>query len=607
MQFHWEKTIDNAKKTWERFPFVMLSATIAYVLSIFLAELALENTSNFSKKEVLITNYGYGIYLATLGIGLLFSFTLFGERNQWTNSKKMLVNVGIILFLIVLFFLFPTKMSLILAVQFFLWGLSTHLLAAFLPYFNKNENFGFWSYNQLILGRFILSAVFSGILYTGISLALVAIQVLFQADISPKIYIHVGLMCIYLHTWFFLAGSPFNFDELNEKINYPEFLGVLTRYVLLPLVSLYILILYAYAFRILMVMELPKGWVVYLILALSISGIFALLMIYPLQQQENEGWINIFTRIFYIALLPLLVLLFISIGVRVAQYGITENRYYVIALGLWLLGMCVHYVAFRRYQHIKIIPFSLFLIFSLSSFGPWSAFSVAEYSQSSRLYFFLQKNKMLNSKGKIIPSNDEISSKDSQEIINIIDFFENRDKLEYINNNLEKPIKLSKNSNTYEKQNNVLAYLNLKDKQNYFNQSANNLFENKQIISIDEEQKFFEVKGYDYFSEIMLYETQKITENFIDELDTKVTYNSEGELVLKINKKEYSFDLKETINGFIEKDEVISDKKLATIVFKKKDLKLKIYIKRSEVYIDKKTKKYTKNKNFLATIFWKVE
>ena len=46
----------------------------------------------------------------------------------------------------------------------------------------------------------------------------------------------------------------------------------------------------------------------------------------------EHRWVRTYTRGFYVALLPAIVMLWLAIGKRVAQYGITERRYFLIVL-----------------------------------------------------------------------------------------------------------------------------------------------------------------------------------------------------------------------------------------------------------------------------------
>ncbi|RZK54289.1 MAG: DUF4153 domain-containing protein, partial [Hymenobacter sp.] len=127
------------------------------------------------------------------------------------------------------------------------------------------------------------------------------------------------------------------------------------------------------------------GWVSVLILALAVAGIFALLLIHPLRHNPENTWIRTFARWFYRALFPLLGLLAVAIGVRVYEYGLTEERYFVLLLAAWLLGMASYFL-WRQGQGIIWIPVSLAALAFLSVAGPWGAFAVAERSQLAQLH-----------------------------------------------------------------------------------------------------------------------------------------------------------------------------------------------------------------------------
>jgi hypothetical protein len=92
-------------------------------------------------------------------------------------------------------------------------------------------------------------------------------------------------------------------------------------------------------------------------------------------------------------------MLFIAISMRLADYGITINRYIVLLLGVWLTIVCIYFMIGKN--NIKFIPISLCVMMLLTSFGPWSMFSVSEKSQSERLKTILTENGILKD-GKVV-------------------------------------------------------------------------------------------------------------------------------------------------------------------------------------------------------------
>ena len=83
-------------------------------------------------------------------------------------------------------------------------------------------------------------------------------------------------------------------------------------------------------------------------------------------------------------MIPLVVLLLLAVWKRVGNYGITESRYILIILAVWLTFNTIYFL-FSKKQNIKVIPISLCILALLSIYGPQSAFSVSRYSQVLRL------------------------------------------------------------------------------------------------------------------------------------------------------------------------------------------------------------------------------
>jgi hypothetical protein len=129
---------------------------------------------------------------------------------------------------------------------------------------------------------------------------------------------------------------------------------------------------------------------------------------------------------FFRATLPLIVLLYAATWARVGKYGITESRYFLSLLGLWL-GIVSLYFVFSKEQNIRIIPRSLIVIGLLSVLGPWSAFSASEYSQRLRLGHIMKKyNLTLAGRNKGVA----MSADDSREVSAIITYFVEKGAIE---------------------------------------------------------------------------------------------------------------------------------------------------------------------------------
>src|SRR5262249_46851893 len=159
---------------------------------------------------------------------------------------------------------------------------------------------------------------------------------------------------------------------------------------LVPLVSVYLVILTVYLGKVLITRDWPSGWIGWLVSGVGTAGILTLLLVHPVAQDPAEKWVAAFARSFWLAVLPAIVMLWLAIWQRVRQYGITEPRYFLVVLSLWLAGLAVYY-SITRSRQIRTIPASLGAVALLTFAGPWGAYSVSVGSQVGRLRALLER------------------------------------------------------------------------------------------------------------------------------------------------------------------------------------------------------------------------
>ena len=272
--------------------------------------------------------------------------------------------------------------------------IALHLLVSFLPFINGKNINGFWQYNRILFIRFLTGGLYTAVLYGGLALALLAIDKLFKADINDKTYIDL-LICmgVIFQTFFFLSGIPEDFSQLEEQYDYPKGLNVFTRYILFPLILIYLFILYAYTLKIIFSASWPVGWVAYLVLFYSLFGILWMLLDWPRRANEEGKILRLVHRSFFIAMIPLIIMLFVAILKRINAYGFTVERYFVFILACWLAIVALYFI-FSRIKNIKLIPISLCLIALATSFGPQGAEAVSRKSQLRILQAELNNKKV---------------------------------------------------------------------------------------------------------------------------------------------------------------------------------------------------------------------
>lgn len=365
-----------------------------------------------------------------LGISLMFGTKMLAQR----IGKEIWLHLAAFTVLGIYFWMLPSSREAFddwYVFVIFPATVLSHLFVSFIPFTGKQSEPRFWEYNKNLFVNFFLTVVFTGVLTLGVMLAILAVEHLFDLEIKGDRYSEVfALLSIFGSTLIFLLFNSKGLHFLETESKYPVVLKFFTQFILIPLLLIYVVILYFYSGKILIKWELPEGWVSYLILAYSILGILALLLVHPLKAESSKSWVRIFSRAFYILLFPLLILLFTAIFTRVLEYGFTEARYFVLLLALWLTLLAVYFTFFRK-STIKFVPVSLFLLGLCAMVFPFfNVYSVAIRSQKQELNQLISQNKLLKN-GKI-DFEKRLKEKTAEDIADKIEFLSRRDQHEYL-------------------------------------------------------------------------------------------------------------------------------------------------------------------------------
>jgi hypothetical protein len=182
----------------------------------------------------------------------------------------------------------------------------------------------------------------------------------------------------------------------------------------------YMAILYAYFFKIIIQWQLPRGNLGWMITTFGTIGITTKLLAYPIRHSATRLLVW-FDRYYYYALIVPILLLFIAIGVRIKDYGITEPRYAVALLGLWFTAITVIAVVKKNQFQLKTVPILLAVLTLFASFGPWGAATLSLQSQMNRFSSLLEKHQLLDN-GQVVKAKQSISFGDRKSMSSIADY-----------------------------------------------------------------------------------------------------------------------------------------------------------------------------------------
>ncbi|HOV69744.1 MAG TPA: DUF4153 domain-containing protein, partial [Clostridia bacterium] len=407
-----KKALIAVAKTIARFPLTMVVLTALTVLIIYRIEVPTHAQESVDKLLDRI--------VGTLALGIPVSLLAHMIRERYLKSVGILIQLGIyaatavLLFLYMLFFL--KELTMVSLLRLILLTAAAGLMFLTVPYLLSKPNFEV--YIASLVAKAATSAFFTIVLATGITMVVLAVQELLYEDLSRNIYKYIWVIAGYMFLpVYFLHNYPQK-DTTFEVADYNKVLKITFLYILLPVLSAYTLVLYIYFIKILVNWEWPKGIVSYLVTSYASVCIFSLFMVRPFIA-ENK-WAKICSLYFTKLILPLLAMMFMSIGMRIADYGVTENRYFIIVIGIWSVFASLFYV-FNKGRHNTVLPVSLAIVMLISVASPVNAFVISRYSQNRRFEEILERNNMIAS-GQIV-ANSQIPQKDKREITAILQYF----------------------------------------------------------------------------------------------------------------------------------------------------------------------------------------
>ncbi|GEM_PF-4608465 len=380
----------NFKKAITRFPITFLFSTILTLTGLF----------QLYDRQILGENFIRAELFSVCMMLTTYCLTLYREQQNISLNQSIF---------------YGTIFAIIYGGSFFLLNdykpsapylITASIIGLFCaPYFLKSAEDAECCQHNTSLASNILFAILSTlVLCGGVSAILASIGYLFEIKIHNKVFSTLWILGTSLFApVYMLANTPTQTEKENaEELTYPKGINFIVRYLLCPLLLVYTAILYAYAAKILFQMELPKGNLTYMVASYSCVGLLTYLVSYPLARSGITIAQLIRDHFFKLLLLPI-VLLFIAIGFRISEYGVTWQRYLVAVFGLWLTAS-TFYMLVSKTKSFNLITSTIVILLFIASYGPLSAHSISLSSQKDRLFELLNEANLLNSEGTIHPT-----------------------------------------------------------------------------------------------------------------------------------------------------------------------------------------------------------
>ena len=422
-----KQILPDMKKGIERFPLTIFCGIIVFLLSVYVIETSDTHNNHF------IEEVQKFVFLIMLSIPLTAALELIREKylsgkNKWIIRALNAVIAIVFIVFYRFYYLYETggeaffdngEKLLATGIIFFLF----FLLAPIIGKKDEEEK-----YFQSVIVEKAGTVLFSVVLFFGFTVVFLTVDGLSLIKLKGEIYVETWLFVVFVFAMIFFASKLKKVDESLEEYEIHKVFKFLIYFIVIPLITIYTGILYIYFGKMLITRSWPQGLVSHLILWYTIFSLFIMIMVTPMTKKDPVA--KVFKKYFPFASIPLLALSIVSISKRISQYGVTELRYFIVLLGIWLI-FCMVSSIFRA--RLSIVLISLIAVVYISVFSPVNNRRITIMSQNKRLERILIKHGLLKD-GKLV-QNSRLSENKKYEVTDVLNYILGiRDKKEGIEN-----------------------------------------------------------------------------------------------------------------------------------------------------------------------------
>lgn len=344
--------------------------------------------------EMICQEEEHWIMLYFLSAGFLFSLMihLWGEEIEDKRTFWSVMAIGNILLAIDAFYLNSItpehNVNPIILARLAVYVAFT--IGCIYLQFWKNKDDMESSYFGLEFAKNILTVMSVSIIMTiGLEILFFGSLQLFNISYEGKWAIKVELaiaviMLQFLASVIILSRIPQGGNKHNRDIELSKFYISVLRYLFIPLIICYMVVLYVYMFKIILTWELPQGTLTKMVSIMMFGLSIVIVLLYPVIKKGGNNYERFVARWLPLIALPLVILMTVGIVRRLSDYGITANRLYVLTLNIWFYLVCIG-LFLSRTRRIYWVPVTFGILFLLSSAQPLNYIEIEHRIVKNRL------------------------------------------------------------------------------------------------------------------------------------------------------------------------------------------------------------------------------
>ncbi len=336
-------------KTLNRFSLASFSAFLVSLISILLIEI------DYSQgNEIAILAYKVAFVLS-LGV-FLFPVLHLLNRSIYFKLIGFIVLGGY-------FYILPMYIDVSTVSKHLLLIIALSFMFFWAPFFNTEiSNINIWEWTVQILLNLLVTIILTSTIFIVFYILFYYLHKLFGLEILDRRYLQFVIFVIGIFSVnFFLSQMP-KYIFLLQLKKYTQIGEIFTKYVLTPVTILYLLVLFAYIFKI-FIMGL---WSELVSIDLMVIGYTVVsISTYMFWTPLVENFLPFFKSLIWKPLFLLSAILALSIFIRLVDGGNLKDFYLLILFDIWLGLISIYFLLYEKASY-KWLFFSISLLIGVS-------------------------------------------------------------------------------------------------------------------------------------------------------------------------------------------------------------------------------------------------
>ena len=243
---------------------------------------------------------------------------------------------------------------------------------------NKDEN-AFWIFLFKNLKALVVAALVTALLLASVEALVFCFGALFEHEFDEKVYFYIFYFCASaVFPILYFSGIPAIEECHSETPALNKFATSTIRFLFVPVLSLAILLFYAYIVKFIVLWDMPQGMVSYFVSGFMLYMLALVTVLYPARLGNGYRFEKKLLKIFPAACIPLVAMMSVGLIRRISDYGISAERIYAVTINIYFYVIIAVFLIDKikcKSRYIAVIFCALFFVIADT---PLSAYNISQ-------------------------------------------------------------------------------------------------------------------------------------------------------------------------------------------------------------------------------------